>query len=109
MGANGPPSQPILGDLHQCEEPQLLCWKRQLGLTHQGFWAVQHDGFLRIEGNQRPLGRGKARGGENPVSDIFHFPIPQVVPAVVFRQKNPVGLMMNCPISWLKHSGDCEF
>ena len=52
--------------------------------------AIEHQGFLWGEGEQRALGRGKARRIKDPLPDIFDFVIAPIVTTVIFCQDHIV-------------------
>ena len=62
-----------------------------------GLGAIHHAAFLRIEGQQRALGRGKTRWSKATVADVRHFAIAQVVVTVIFSQHHGVkdGVSVN--------------
>jgi hypothetical protein len=62
-----------LRSMNQFEEPHLLRWERHSRLPHERLGAIQHQGFLRVQGEQGALARRKARGVEDPSVDIFDF------------------------------------
>ena len=45
----------MLASTDTLKEPQLLCRKKPLRLVYQGRGAIEHQGFLRIQREQRPL------------------------------------------------------
>ena len=55
-----------------------------------GLGAIHHAAFLRIEGQQRALGRGKTRWSKAPVADVRHFAMAQVVVTVICSQHHRV-------------------
>ena len=55
-----------------------------------GLGAIHHAAFLRIEGQQRALGRGKTRWSKATVADVRHFAMAQVVVTVIFSQHDGV-------------------
>jgi hypothetical protein len=79
-----------LSRLHEFKEPQLLRRKGQVSPTRYGLGAVEHQGFLRRQGNQRALGRRKARGVKHAVADIFDFVLAPIIATVILRQHHVV-------------------
>ena len=75
---------------HAFEEPQLLCRKRQPRLMHAQPGSIEYERFLRIEGEQRSLGGGKARRGKAAIADVFDVPIARIVSTVIFGSHHGV-------------------
>src|SRR6266446_7910469 len=84
------PYPTTLRRLPSCKEPQMLVWTRQRRSVAPGLGAIHHAAFLRIEGKQRALGRGKTRWSKATVANVRHFAMAQVIVTVIFRQHDDV-------------------
>jgi len=71
--------------MHEFEEPQLLSGKRQSSRTHEGFGAIEHQGFLRMQRDQRSLRGGKLCRVKHTVSDLFDVTVLPIIATVIFR------------------------
>ena len=69
--------------MHKFEEPQLWGGPGAWRLGYQALGAIEHQGFMRIEREERTLGRDKACRIKHAVVDVFHFVIPPIIPAMV--------------------------
>jgi hypothetical protein len=63
--------KPTLSGGHDLEEQQLWHGREMRGPTPARFRSIHDQGFLRREGDQGPLRRGKARRVEHAAVDVF--------------------------------------